>query len=49
MPSRSRSPTSSRRPSPPSRLAAWLDLFDDEDVSVGPVATLEEAAARLRG
>ncbi|HEX7255801.1 MAG TPA: CaiB/BaiF CoA-transferase family protein [Gaiellaceae bacterium] len=28
-------------------LAAWLELFDDEDVSVGPVATLEEAAAEL--
>ena len=25
-------------------LAAWLDLFEGEDVSVGPVATLEEAA-----
>jgi alpha-methylacyl-CoA racemase len=25
-------------------LADWLDVFDDEDVSVGPVATLEEAA-----
>ena len=28
-------------------LAAWLELFDGEDVSVGPVATLEEAAAGL--
>jgi alpha-methylacyl-CoA racemase len=28
-------------------LAAWLDLFEDEDVCVGPVATLEEAAAEL--
>lgn len=28
-------------------LDAWLDLFDGEDVSVGPVATLEEAAAEL--
>jgi alpha-methylacyl-CoA racemase len=28
-------------------LAAWLELFDGEDVSVGPVATLEEAAAEL--
>jgi alpha-methylacyl-CoA racemase len=26
-------------------LAAWLALFDGEDVAVGPVATLEEAAA----
>jgi alpha-methylacyl-CoA racemase len=26
-------------------LATWLELFDGEDVSVGPVATLEEAAA----
>jgi crotonobetainyl-CoA:carnitine CoA-transferase CaiB-like acyl-CoA transferase len=28
-------------------LAEWLALFDDEDVCVGPVATLEEAAADL--
>jgi crotonobetainyl-CoA:carnitine CoA-transferase CaiB-like acyl-CoA transferase len=28
-------------------LADWLELFDDEDVCVGPVATLEEAAADL--
>ena len=28
-------------------LATWLELFEGEDVSVGPVATLEEAAARL--
>jgi crotonobetainyl-CoA:carnitine CoA-transferase CaiB-like acyl-CoA transferase len=28
--------------------AEWLELFDGEDVSVGPVATLEEAAAALR-
>ena len=28
-------------------LAAWLELFEGEDVSVGPVATLEEAAASL--
>lgn len=28
-------------------LATWLELFDGEDVSVGPVATLEEAAATL--
>jgi crotonobetainyl-CoA:carnitine CoA-transferase CaiB-like acyl-CoA transferase len=26
-------------------LSAWLELFDGEDVSVGPVSTLEEAAA----
>lgn len=28
-------------------LAEWLELLDGEDVSVGPVATLEEAAAEL--
>jgi alpha-methylacyl-CoA racemase len=28
-------------------LADWLELFDDEDVCVGPVATLEEAAAEF--
>jgi alpha-methylacyl-CoA racemase len=28
-------------------LAEWLELFDEEDVSVGPVATLEEAAAEF--
>jgi crotonobetainyl-CoA:carnitine CoA-transferase CaiB-like acyl-CoA transferase len=28
-------------------LAEWLELFEDEDVCVGPVATLEEAAAEL--
>jgi alpha-methylacyl-CoA racemase len=28
-------------------LAAWLELFDREDVCVGPVATLEEAAAEF--
>ncbi len=28
-------------------LAAWLDLFEGEDVCVGPVATREEAAADL--
>ena len=28
-------------------LAAWLELFDGEDVCVGPVATLAEAAADL--
>jgi alpha-methylacyl-CoA racemase len=28
-------------------LAKWLELFDGEDVCAGPVATLEEAAARL--
>jgi crotonobetainyl-CoA:carnitine CoA-transferase CaiB-like acyl-CoA transferase len=28
-------------------LATWLELFDGEDVSVGPVATLEEAATEL--
>jgi alpha-methylacyl-CoA racemase len=30
-------------------LATWLELFEGEDVSVGPVATLEEAAAQLGG
>jgi alpha-methylacyl-CoA racemase len=30
-------------------LAAWLELFEGQDVSVGPVATLEEAATRLSG
>lgn len=29
-------------------LAEWLELFDGEDVCVGPVATLAEAAADLR-
>jgi alpha-methylacyl-CoA racemase len=28
-------------------LAAWLQLFDSEDVMVGPVATLEEGAAEF--
>jgi alpha-methylacyl-CoA racemase len=28
-------------------LAEWLDLFEDEDVCVGPVWTLEEAAAEF--
>ena len=28
-------------------LATWLELFGGEDVAVGPVATLEEAAAQL--
>src|SRR5204863_1907903 len=28
-------------------LADWLELFEDEDVCVGPVATIEEAAAEL--
>jgi alpha-methylacyl-CoA racemase len=28
-------------------LSDWLELFDGEDVSVGPVATLEEAAAEF--
>ncbi|MDQ2910736.1 MAG: CoA transferase [Actinomycetota bacterium] len=28
-------------------IATWLELFEGEDVSVGPVATLEEAAAQL--
>jgi alpha-methylacyl-CoA racemase len=27
--------------------ATWLELFDEEDVGVGPVATIEEAAAQL--
>jgi alpha-methylacyl-CoA racemase len=30
-------------------LATWLELFDREDVSVGPVATLEEAATEFGG
>jgi alpha-methylacyl-CoA racemase len=30
-------------------LATWLELFDREDVSVGPVSTLEEAAAEFAG
>jgi crotonobetainyl-CoA:carnitine CoA-transferase CaiB-like acyl-CoA transferase len=30
-------------------LETWMEVFGDEDVSVGPVATLEEAAARLSG
>jgi crotonobetainyl-CoA:carnitine CoA-transferase CaiB-like acyl-CoA transferase len=30
-------------------LAEWLELFDEEDVAVGPVATLAEAAADLGG
>jgi crotonobetainyl-CoA:carnitine CoA-transferase CaiB-like acyl-CoA transferase len=34
--------TFERRP-----LEDWLRLFDDEDVCVGPVATLEEAAAEF--
>jgi len=29
-------------------LATWLQIFEGEDVSVGPVATLEEASAFLR-
>jgi alpha-methylacyl-CoA racemase len=28
-------------------LAEWLELFDNEDVCVGPVSTLEEAAAEF--
>jgi len=28
-------------------LAAWLDLLEHEDTCVGPVLTLEEAAAEL--
>ena len=30
-------------------LAEWLELFEDEDVCAGPVATLEEAAAEFGG
>jgi alpha-methylacyl-CoA racemase len=30
-------------------LATWLELFDREDVCVGPVATLEEASAEFEG
>jgi hypothetical protein len=28
-------------------LAEWLDLFEGEDVMVGPVATLQEAAVQF--
>ena len=28
-------------------LAEWLELFDGEDVCVGPVSTVEEAAAEF--
>ena len=28
-------------------LAEWLELFDGEDVCVGPVATLSEAAGEF--
>ena len=28
-------------------LATWLEIFEGEDVAVGPVATLEEAAAKF--
>ena len=31
------------------RLGDWLELFDAEDVCVGPVATLAEAAGELGG
>ena len=30
-------------------LATWLELFDGEDVSVGPVLTLEQAAREFGG
>ncbi len=30
-------------------LAAWLEVFDGEDVSVGPVSTLDEATADFGG
>ena len=30
-------------------LATWLELFEEEDVMVGPVATLEEAASEFGG
>src|SRR5262249_6134055 len=29
--------------------ASWLELFDGEEVSVGPAATIEEAARELGG
>ena len=30
-------------------LAEWLERFDGEDVSAGPVATLDEAALEFSG
>ena len=42
--SRRRSRPSSARSSRRARSPTWLELFDGEDVCVGPVATLDEAA-----
>ena len=47
LPTRRHSRPSSRRSSQARPLAEWLELFDAEDVCVGPVATLAEAASDL--
>ena len=46
---RTRSPRSSQRVFATRPLAEWLELFDGEDVCVGPVATLAEGAAAFGG